>query len=333
MPILSVLLPCYEAVATLEEAVASLRAQTFEDWELVLVEDGSQDGSLELARRLAGEESRIRLVEQSHVGIVKALIRGLEVAQGQFIARMDADDVCHRQRFERQLEHLAQNQGVGLVSCRVEHVGTESSQQGYAEYVRWINGLVSAEAIFLQRFVESPFAHPSVVFRRELLDRHGGYRDGDFPEDYDLWLRWLAAGVRMAKVPEVLLQWRDLPGRLSRADGRYRLEAFYRLKFQYLAQVLPKDRSLWVWGAGRATRQRAAWLEAMGVCIEGYFEVDPCKVGELRPGLRVRLFEEIPPPGEIFILVLAGARGVREKVSIFLRGINWSEGRDYLLGA
>ena len=178
---------------------------------MILVDDGSKDGGSELAQNLPNDP-RIQLLGQPHFGIVTALNKGLGVARGQIIARMDADDVCDPERLGRQLDYMEKNPEVGLVSCLVEHVGTDSSQQGYAEYVRWINSLTTPEQIYLQRFVESPFAHPSVMFRKELVDQFGGYREGDFPEDYDLWLRWLQAGVRMAKVPEELLQWRDLPG-------------------------------------------------------------------------------------------------------------------------
>ncbi len=337
MALVSVILPFYNAAANLEEAVGSVLGQTFKDWELLLVDDGSSDGGRELARALASADGRIRLLELPHAGIVEALNAGLAAATGILVARMDADDLSLPGRLARQVSFLDAHPGVGLVSCLVEHIGDAGAQEGYAEHVRWINSLKTPDAIALQRFVESPFAHPSVLFRRELAERHGGYRAGDFPEDYDLWLRWMQAGVAMAKVPEVLLQWRDLPGRLSRTDSRYRLEAFYRLKFQYLSEWLARSNPFHpvvrVWGAGRITRQRVAWLEELEVVVDGYYDVDPRKVGEPRQGLTVRFHEDLPPPGQEFVLVAVGGRGVREKVGAFLEGRNWVEGRDYLFVA
>ncbi len=327
----SILLPFYEAAQTLKEAILSIRSQTYRNWELHLLNDGSTDAGPDIAQELSSMDSRIQLHHLSHGGIVNALNVGLERSNAPFIARMDADDICHPQRLEKQVNYLEQNPKIGLVSCQVEHLASESSQQGYAEYVHWINSLMTPESIHLQRFVESPFAHPSVMFRRELTNLHGGYREGDFPEDYELWLRWMEAGVQMTKVPQTLLQWRDLPNRMSRQDPRYRLEAFYRMKFQYLAKVLPKN--IWVWGAGKTTRQRAAWLEEQGIHIEGYYDVDPKKVGDPQIGLVVKHYQNLPPPGQIFLLVLTSVRGVRQKITSFLKNQGWAEGKDYLLGA
>src|SRR6185436_16591977 len=109
----------------------------------------------------------------------------------------------------------SENRPIGLVGCLVEFGGDRSASEGYALHVDWINALTTPDEIALNRFVESPLAHPSVMFRRELVEKHGGYRAGDFPEDYELWLRWMEAGARMGKVPRVLLTWQDGPGRLS----------------------------------------------------------------------------------------------------------------------
>lgn len=327
----SILLPFFNAAETLEEAIRSIQAQTYYNWELHLLNDGSTDSGTEIAQHYAAADPRIHHHPLPHGGIVKALNAGLEFSISALIARMDADDVCHSERLEKQVRYLEQHPDIGLVSCQVDHLASESSQQGYAEYVNWINSLITPNDIFLQRFVESPFAHPSVLFRRELVDKHGRYRDGDFPEDYELWLRWLSAGVEMARIPQTLLQWRDLPNRLSRQDPRYRIEAFYKMKFQYLAKVLP--RNIWVWGAGKITRKRAAWLEEHGITIEGYYDVDPKKVGDPQIDLIVRNYLDLPPPGQIFLLSLVSSRGIRNQISEFLTNRGWKEGKDFLIGA
>jgi hypothetical protein len=209
-------------------------------------------------------------------------------------------------------------------------------------HVAWLNSLVTADEIALNRFVESPLAHPSVMFRRELVEFHGGYRDGPFPEDYELWLRWLDAGVRMAKVPRVLLRWNDPPERASRTDPRYSPEAFFATKAPWIARWLRRHglgtgdtRSLLVWGAGRPTRKRAERLSAEGVSIAGYVDIDSRKATTAigGTGKPVLLADELPPPSEAFVLGYVSSRGARALVRAALTGRGYAEGRDFLMCA
>ncbi len=334
-PRVSVLLPAFNALATLPRAVAAIRAQTFAGWELLVVDDGSTDGTAEWLRAEAAREPRLKVISPPHAGIVTALNRGLAEAHGEFIARMDADDESLPERLAEQVAFLDARADVGVVGSLVEFAGNRAASAGYALHVDWLNSVVTPEQIALNRFVESPFAHPSVMFRRALVARHGGYRAGEFPEDYELWLRWLEAGVRMVKVPRVLLRWHDQPDRLSRTDRRYGVEAFYRLKAEYLARWLRANvsttRQLLVWGAGRATRKRVKLLEAQGVVVTAYVDIDPDKHGRSRAGHLVLAPEQIPPGA--FHLGYVGKRGAREWCRNFLEQRNCVEGRDFLFAA
>jgi len=205
----------------------------------------------------------------------------------------------------------------------------------------------------LNRFIEAPLANPSAMFRRGLVAQLGGYRDGDFPEDYELWLRWLDAGVRIAKVPRLLLTWHDAPTRLTRTDARYSPEKFFRVKAEWIAREVrriipnppsgerrvrdnaPYPRKIFVWGAGRHTRKRAAHLEAHGVQIVGYIDVDTKKTGRGigGTGRPVLAPEKIPPPDEIFVLGYVTSRGAREFTRVELARRGFREGCDFLMCA
>lgn len=365
------LLPARNAAATLGRALAGIRGQTWTDWELVLVDDGSTDGTLELAREEARGDPRIRVLPRPPEGLVAALNAGLEYARGEYVARMDADDEAHPERLAEQLRLLEERPELGLAGCLVEFAGDARAGAGYALHVDWLNSLVTPEAIALNRFVESPLAHPSVMFRRALVARHGGYRAGGFPEDYELWLRWLDAGVQMAKVPRVLLRWHDSPGRLSRADARYDPEAFFQLKAEWIARWLRASgvvagrrilaqvaggsgtaesgrtlahgelsgegaaRPVLVWGAGRPTRKRAAHLERHGIRIAGYVDIDPRKTTPALGGTGVPVIAPgaLPEPGRAFVLGYVAARGARDLIRPQLAARGYVEGRDFLMCA
>ena len=339
-PLVSVVLPVCNGAATLPRAIATIAGQTLRNWELVIVENGSTDGTGALAEAAAAGDPRVRVLGLPARGLVPALNAGLAAARGALIARMDADDVAAPERLERQAAFLLapENRGIGLVGCGVEFGGDRAVQAGYARHVDWLNALATPEAIALHRFVESPLAHPSTMFRRELVSQFGGYRDGAFPEDYELWLRWLDAGVRMAKVPQVLLTWADLPGRLSRTDPRYAPEAFFRLKAQWLARELKRrvgPRRLLVWGAGRPTRKRAAWLEREGIAIDGYVDIDPKKISPAMGGTGRPVLApgQLPEPTDVFVAVYVAKRGARELIAAELEERGFKAGRDYLLAA
>jgi glycosyltransferase involved in cell wall biosynthesis len=331
-PRISVLLPVRNGAPTLERAIASIRRQTWRDWELVVVDDGSTDGTGNVLAAARREDARIRVLHQPAAGLVAALNTGLAAARGTVVARMDADDESHPNRLARQKAWLDTRPELGVVSCLVEFGGDRVANAGYALHVDWLNEVCSATEIGLNRFVESPLAHPSVMFRRSLVERLGGYRAGHFPEDYELWLRWLEDGVAMAKVPEPLITWHDTPGRLSRSDSRYDPEAFFRLKAEYVARHLARigRTTVWIWGAGRPTRKRAAMLMAHGVTIAGYIDVDRKKTGVRIAGVPVLAAEDLPEVDGRFILSYVSKRGARDWIRGELGRRNYVEGRDFL---
>lgn len=336
-PLVSVLLPAYNAAATLPAALDSLLAQTLTDFEVAAVDDGSSDATAAALAEYARRDPRVRPLSVPHGGIVAALAAGLEVARGEFLARMDADDLAHPERLARQAAALEADPGLGLCACRVDFGGCRASCAGYARYVDWTNTLLSHGDISLNRFVESPLAHPSVMYRAAVVREHGGYLDGPFPEDYELWLRWLGAGVRMAKLPETLLTWNDPPNRLSRTDERYAFGAFYAAKAAYLAAWLaahnPRHPEVVVAGAGRTTRRRAEELTRHGVRIIAYLDVDPRKIGHCVHGRPVLRRDAVPGPKECFVLSFVASHGAREEIAAFLEARGFVLGKSWLPAA
>ncbi|WP_432737676.1 glycosyltransferase [Maridesulfovibrio sp. FT414] len=334
-PKVSVTMPCYNCEDTVGQAIESILGQSFGDLELIAADDGSSDGTASVLREYAAKDSRLKPLFLDHQGVVGAANAAISAASGEYVARMDADDISLPDRIARQARLLDEHPCVGLTACRVGFGGNREDSAGYAHYVDWINTLVDADDIALNRFVEFPFANPSIMMRRGLLTEHGPFRDGDFPEDYELVLRWLEAGVRMQKVDEELLIWNDPPDRLSRNHPKYTVDAFYNIKSRYLYRWLERNSSthprVGVIGAGRVSRKRYEMLEKMGVKTSFYVDIDPRKVGQVIHGCRVLSRKEMPPPGDTFILSYVATRGARDEIIRFLDEKGYVMGQHYLL--
>lgn len=336
-PAVSVILPAFNAQDTLRVAAHSILSQSLEALELLLVDDGSTDGTAEVMRALAREDARVRTLFCAHGGVVQASAAGLQAARAPYIARMDADDRCMPTRLALQSATLDAHPEVGVVSSLVAFGGERDKSLGYALYVDWLNAIRTHEEILRWRFVEAPIANPSVMFRRSLAETFGFYRDGDFPEDYELWLRWMEAGVRFAKIPETLLVWNDPPTRLSRCDRRYLPDAFHRCKAPYLARWLathnPHHPRVMIWGAGKLSRKHSRYLKEHGIVFSHYIDVDPRKIGKHYGGVPVLMRDDLPTPGNDFIVPFVGARHARDDIQQQLHIRGFQPERDYIFAS
>jgi len=334
LPDLSVLLPCYNAASTLDEALDSVARQTFRNFEVVAVDDGSTDATADILARWAGRGLPLRVLYRPHEGLVAALQAGLEACRAPLVARMDADDRAHPRRFAAQMAFLQAHPGVDVLACRVAAFPQEAVRPGMKRYLAWLNALTTDEAIRREIFVESPLVHPSVLFRKETVLAAGGYRDAPWAEDYDLWLRLYLRGARFAKLPRVLHYWRESPSRLTRRDERYALRRFLQAKAHYLRRGPLQGRdAVILWGAGQTGRRFSAALLEEGVSPAAWVDVDPRKIGRTRRGVRIapaaalpRLWAQLQNP---VVLVAVGARGARNLIRRRLRLLGLQEGRDW----
>ena len=334
MPTVSVLMPCFNASQTLPAALESLSHQTLADFQLVAVDDGSADGTREMLENWGEKDARLKLLVQPHQGIVVALNAGLEYCRADYIARMDADDVSHPQRLFKQHAFLEQYSEIALVGSQVRGCPPEDVRAGFAVYLDWQNALLSDREIRREIFVESPLAHPSVMMRRADLVEVGGYQEHGWPEDYDLWLRFYLAGKRFAKLPEVLLDWREHPERLTRQDSRYSLENFLRAKAHYLVQGPLRGRdALLIWGSGMIGRRLSKHLLRLGAPLQAFVDVDPEKIGRTRRGFPILAPDDLlgwwRKAANPVVLAAVGARGARRLIRQFMADSGLQEGSDW----
>jgi glycosyltransferase involved in cell wall biosynthesis len=336
-PLVSILLPYRNAEKTLPRCLDSIKQQSCKRWELIAVDDNSTDYSKGIIIEYSNLDTRIRSFDSCGRGIVDAMNYGIKLARSKFVVRMDADDCMYPQRLDRLLSFLLNNSQFGLVASKIKYrtdIGSGFYGKGYSRYVDWSNRIITNEQIYHHQFEESPFAHPSVAFKKSTVDKLGGYRKGNFPEDYELWLRWLSHGVRMQKIDEYLLDWYDSADRHSRVCSDYIKESFQKLKAKYLPGWLSNTnynkKKISAWGTGKIARRQIKHLVNNHILITTFYEVDKKKIGQECNGSPILSIERICPSNNEFILILAGARGAREKILAFLEEKELTLGQDFL---
>jgi glycosyltransferase involved in cell wall biosynthesis len=317
-PRISVLLPVWNAVDTLPACLASLRRQTAADWECALVDDGSTDGSLEVARAFAARDPRLRVLALPHQGLVAALNAGIAACRGRLVARMDADDVMHPARLAAQAEALEGSPSLAAVGCHPRLFGGAPLGPGMRAYARWLRSIDSPARVREEAFVECPVAHPTLMLRAAAL-RAFGYRD---------------RGEQIGVVARPLLSWRQSPGRLSRSDARYSQAGFTACKAEFLARgFLAAAERYALWGYGGTGRALARALREHGKQPRVIVELHPRRIGKTIQGARVI------PPGELggepclpLVVSVAGERA-RSQIRAELAKLGFRETRDYVCAA
>ena len=241
-PLISVVMPIYNAALYLPAALASILAQTERNFEVIAVDDGSTDSSKAILDAIAAREPRLRVISRPNTGIVGALNDGLAAAQGEFIARMDGDDIALPERFARQLAFLKANPECVCVGSYFVYIDK------YGASLRWNpretdSGKIEAELI---KGNGGALIHPSVMLRAEAVRRVGGYREeAQWVEDLDLYLRLARIGS-LANIPEVLLHYRHHAQSVNftRNVGRHQRKLWV-MEDACRARGLPFDPAAW----------------------------------------------------------------------------------------
>jgi len=218
-PLISVILPIYNGEDYLSDAIDSILNQSVKNFELILINDGSSDGSLNIAQTYKEQDPRVVLISQKNIGLVATLNKGLSLAKGQFIARMDQDDISLEHRFQEQVKLMSE--GYDLCGCHF-HLITES---GKLSSSRVVSIDPDFQSIILTRSV--PFAHGSVMIRKSfLLENNLKYAEEvcSSAEDYQLWVKCFESGAKIGNVDEYLFLYRDFDLSLSKLNAKNNLK-------------------------------------------------------------------------------------------------------------
>lgn len=213
-PAVSIILPVYNAGKFLKATIQSVLAQTFTDFELIIINDGSTDLSEEIIQKFT--DPRIIYLYQNNQGLGQTLANALQMARGNLIARQDADDIALPTRLEKQIEFMRNHPEIVLLGTWADIIDENDQLQPYVHQHPVDHHTLKLDLVF-----NNPFVHSSVVFRYREVNELGGYsKRRNFLEDFDLWSR-LSHRYQVANLPETLLLYREVASGISKSNPEY----------------------------------------------------------------------------------------------------------------
>ena len=332
-PRFSVIVPAWDAAATLDTALRSVARQSVSDWECIVVDDGSKDGTADRAAEAAARDARFRVHRQPHRGVVAALNRALAICRGRYVARLDADDWMHRRRLALQGQLLDERSELDAVGCWVRYFPRRRLGPGMIAYEAWLNSIEDEDGVRRELFVECPVAGPAILARREPLQELGFHADR-WPEDYDLILRFVTGGRRIGMVPRRLLGWRYRDESLSRTGTDFQQDRFTACKAAYLASsFLSESRDYVLWGYGGTGKSLRQALLEHGKLPSAVVEVHPGRLGNRIQGAPVVAPYQLRDLPRAPIVVSVAGAGARRVIRAALGDMGFQELRDFVCAA
>ncbi len=266
MTTISIVMPVKNTASFLDECMQSIVNQSFSKWQLVVVNDHSEDGSFDILKKWSMEDARVVVLENEGSGITPALQTALKHAKGDFVTRMDSDDIMHHNKIELLLDACIEGGYNSIGVGGVKYFSKQPLGNGYLRYESWLNGLLRTSGHFKEIYKECVVPSPCWMMAMDDFKALGGFNSDSYPEDYDLCFRMYRHGATVVSVPEEVHFWRDYQERTSRNDPHYKDNYFLPMKIKYFLEVdyvpaLP----LVLWGAGKKGKTLAQFLIQAGV--------------------------------------------------------------------
>ena len=279
-PLISILTPFKNTEGYLGACLDSILEQSYANWELIIVNDHSTDKSFQVVHDYSKKDDRIKLFNNPGSGIIEALRFAYDQSQGDYITRMDSDDIMVRHRLERMLNDLL-SYGTGHIALgQVRYFSEDGISDGYSRYERWLNQLITTGSNYSEIYKECVIPSPCWLIHRNDLNESGAFNLDLYPEDYDLTFRFYQNNIKCIPSNEVLHHWRDYSTRTSRTHEHYAENYFIDIKVRYFL-LIDHDpvRPLTVWGAGQKGKNVAQILKSADIAF--YWICDnPKKIGK-----------------------------------------------------
>jgi len=331
-PTISVIMPVRDGALHISESVNSIINQSYGDWELIIVDDGSSDSTPIITSSFKRKDNRIKVIRTDKQGAVAAANLAIAKSRGKWIARLDADDIAHPDRLEKQLAFTEQN-GADVIGSKAEILSETQVKPGFQAYFDWANSLLTHEQMTDEFLSESPFIHSSIFGKREVFLKHP-YQLEEGPEDYELWLRMLREGIKFAKIDETLVCWRYNQQGESRCFTTD-TKIFAKVKLQHLLKThLENKQRVLVQGAGHQGKMWLRLLLEKQVNVIGMLDVAQKRLGKKIEGVTVYHLDQIGELDFDFVISAVGQKGPNTKrveVRQQLKDAELKELRDFVL--
>lgn len=292
-PRISLLIPFKNVENYFEKCLVSIHQQTYGHWEVIAVDDHSDDSSLQIVQRFSQLDNRFKIFSNSASGIISALRLAYSQSSGQFISRMDADDHMAIDRLEIMASALVENGKGNIALGQVRYFSDKGVNDGYRRYEKWLNQLTVKGSNYQEIYKECVIPSPCWMVHRSDLDASGAFDSDRYPEDYDLAFRFYAKGLTCIPCTTILHYWRDYPTRTSRTSEHYAHNFFLEIKLHYFLKLdYDPTKTLVVWGAGKKGKDMAKKLINLKLDFKWVCD-NPKKIGKDIYGIQLNHYKDI----------------------------------------
>jgi glycosyltransferase involved in cell wall biosynthesis len=249
--LISIITPFKNTAQFLPECIDSVLQQSYTNWEMLAIDDGSTDDSFNIVKQYASQDKRIKLYKNEGSGIIHALRIGFKRSRGKLITRMDSDDIMASNKLKVLSDNLHVSGPGHIAIGLVKYFSDTEINEGYSKYEFWLNGLTSKGENYSEIYKECVIPSPCWMAYRTDLMNCNGFDEDRYPEDYDLTFRFYEYGFKCIANKNLLHYWRDYSTRTSRTHPHYSQNYFLEIKMHYFIKLDHKpQRPLTVWGAG-----------------------------------------------------------------------------------
>ncbi|RKR13303.1 glycosyltransferase involved in cell wall biosynthesis [Maribacter vaceletii] len=329
--LVSILIPVKNTEKFLEECLDSILQQEYKNWEVLAIDDGSTDSSLSILKTYAKNCNKIKVYSNSGTGIIDALRLAYAKSTGNFITRMDSDDIMPKNKLSIMVESLTEKGTGYLATGKVHYFAKEGISNGYARYESWLNSLTEKGDNFKEIYKECVIPSPCWMVHKDDFDTSGAFFSSRYPEDYDLAFRFYKNDLKVIPCNIVLHHWRDYSYRTSRTSEHYAANYFIDLKMHYFLELdFNANRPLALWGAGNKGKEIAKILNSKNIPFTWHCD-NPKKIGKEIYNKTLEHFNSISELQNPQCIITVANEEEQLKIKKFFLEKNKQQGKDYFI--